>query len=96
VTLISTEPRTAERAGVVAAYLGGAYLRTVLLVNPDLMACQVSQFYANAPANLYAKLWHQFSFDQKAYAYGYDDTCSQSSYIALDDPTNVSVTLNLN
>jgi hypothetical protein len=93
VTLLSTEPRTRDKAGVVAADLGGAFMRTVLLVNPDLEACQVNQFYANAPANLYAKLWHQYQFNQKAYAFGYDDTCAQSSYIVATDPTDVSMTL---
>jgi Beta-1,3-glucanase len=91
--LISTEPRTAEKAGVVATFLGAGFMRTVLIANPDITACQVNQFYANAPVNQYAKLWHQYQYNHKAYAYGYDDTCSQSSYIVVVEPTAVTITL---
>jgi hypothetical protein len=66
-------------------------MRTVLLVNPNLMACQVSQFYVNDPVNRYAKLWHQYAWLNLAYAFGYDDTCSQSSFQSVGDPTAVTI-----
>ncbi len=86
------DPSTAGKAGVVAAYLGGAFMRTVLLVNTDLMACDPSQFYNDPTStNKYAKLWHQYAWLNLAYAYGYDDTCSQSSYFTVGDPTGFTV-----
>jgi hypothetical protein len=77
----------------VAAKLGGAFLRTNLLVNTNLDACQVSQFYKNTPIQQYAQIFHQFGIDGLAYSFGYDDTCSQSSYITVIAPTAVSVTI---
>jgi hypothetical protein len=75
----------------VAAKLGGAFVRTNLLVNSNLDACQVHQFYVNNPIQNYAQLFHQFGINGLAYSFGYDDTCSQSSYITVDSPTAVSI-----
>jgi hypothetical protein len=80
-------------AGVVAAKLGGALVRTVVLANPDLDACMVNQFYLNAPVQQYAQLFHQFGVGNLAYPFGYDDTCNQSSYITVDNPTAVDITI---
>jgi hypothetical protein len=75
----------------VAAKLGGALVRTNLLVNSNLDACQLHQFYVNNPIQSYAQLFHQFGINGLAYSFGYDDTCSQSSYITVDSPTAVSI-----
>ena len=78
---------------VVAAKLGGAIIRTVVLVNPNLDDCMVDQFYKANPAQKYAEFFHKFGINNLAYAYGYDDTCSQSSYITVDDPKEVRITI---
>jgi hypothetical protein len=56
-------------------------------------ACVTSQFYTSAPIQKYAKFFHDYGINNKAYSYGYDDTCDQSSYIVVDDPTAVTITL---
>jgi hypothetical protein len=80
-------------AEVVAAKLGGAFVRTTLLANTDLDACKTDQFYVTDPIQKYAKFFHDFGINRKAYSYGYDDTCDQSSYINVDDPTAMTITL---
>jgi hypothetical protein len=80
-------------AAVVAAKLGGAFIRTTLLVNTNLDACQTSQFYVSAPVQKYAQLFHEFGINNKAYSFGYDDTCDQSSYINIADPTTMTITI---
>ena len=46
----------------------------------------VSNFYRAAPANYYARFWHNHAIAGKAYGFPYDDAADQSSYIALDNP----------
>jgi Beta-1,3-glucanase len=82
----------------VEANLQAALMRTTLLVNPDLTntaaACpSPTTFYKNAPVNMYAKLWHDNGIDGKAYAFGFDDVCSQSSFQLIFNPTKLTVTL---
>jgi len=45
-----------------------------------------SAYYQKAPANYYAKFWHDNSIGAKAYGFPYDDYASQSSYISHTDP----------
>ena len=75
----------------VASELGGALVRTVVLVDPDLDNCAVDQFYKSDPVQKYAQFFHQFGINNLAYAFGYDDTCDQSSFITVDDPMAVHV-----
>jgi hypothetical protein len=82
-------------SGVVSTKLGGAFMRTAMTVNTDLdLLCrQVKQFYVDTPVVSYAKIFHDFGVDHKAYSFGYDDSCSQSSFITVDDPTSMTVTI---
>jgi hypothetical protein len=80
-------------AGVVAAKLGGAFVRTNLLINTNLDACKINQFYLGDPVQKYAQFFHDFGINHKAYSFGYDDTCDQSSYITVDDPTGMTITV---
>lgn len=80
-------------AGVVAAKLGGAFVRTSLVVNTNLDACQTNQFYVSDPVQKYAEFFHSFGINNQAYSFGYDDTCDQSSYINVDDPTAMTITV---
>jgi len=84
---------TACLARVVAAKLGGALVRTVLPANPNLDACIPDKFYKNAPITKYAQLFHQLGVDGLAYTFGYDDTCDQSSFITVDNPTAVDIAI---
>jgi hypothetical protein len=67
-----------------------AFVRTNLLVNTNLDACQLSHFMPtvrssnmrNFSTSLASMAWLSF---------GYDDTCEQSSYITVQNPTAVSI-----
>jgi hypothetical protein len=45
-----------------------------------------STYYRSAPANFYAKFWHDNAIDGKAYGFPYDDVHSQSTYVSHSDP----------
>ncbi len=45
-----------------------------------------SQFYLAAPANYYARFWHQNSIGGKQYGFPYDDDAGQSSDISVSNP----------
>jgi hypothetical protein len=45
-----------------------------------------SLYYQSAPANYYAKFWHDNGIDGKAYGFPYDDYAGQSSFISHTDP----------
>nr|WP_246014893.1 glycoside hydrolase family 64 protein [Kutzneria buriramensis] len=45
-----------------------------------------TQFYLNAPANYYAKFWHDHSINHLAYGFPYDDVAGQSSFISHGNP----------
>jgi glycosyl hydrolase family 64 (putative beta-1,3-glucanase) len=83
-----------ERQGrAVGAILQGAYLRTTILEEPDLNVCNPSAFYQADPVNEYAAVLHEHGIDHLCYAFGYDDTCDQSSYIGVHNPKSIAVTL---
>jgi hypothetical protein len=90
---LPSDPLTLCLARGVAAKLGGAFVRTNLLVSSNLDACRVSQFYVNDPITKYAQIFHQFGLYGLAYSFGYDDTCEQSSYITVQNPTAVSISI---
>jgi hypothetical protein len=50
-----------------------------------------TQFYKSAPANYYAKFWHDNAVDAKAYGFPYDDDAGQSSYISHANPQYLQV-----
>jgi hypothetical protein len=45
-----------------------------------------SQYYKAAPANYYAKFWHDHAINHLAYGFPYDDVAGQSSFIAHGNP----------
>ena len=81
----------------VKARLQAAQMRSTLLVNPNLSdnpnCPDPSTYYVNQPLNMYAKLWHQAGKQGKAYAFGFDDNCSQSSFKLIFNPTKLTITL---
>jgi hypothetical protein len=45
-----------------------------------------SQFYKSAPANYYAKFWHDNALNHLAYGFPYDDVAGQSSFVSHGNP----------
>jgi hypothetical protein len=85
-----------QQAGLaVQAKLQGALMRTTLVADRHLdgYCNDPSQFYVNAPVNMYAQLWHTAGINDKAYGFGFDDTCNQSSFKLIFNPTGLSITL---
>ncbi len=46
----------------------------------------VSNYYRAAPANYYAKFWHDHSLGKLAYGFPYDDVAGQSSFVSHNNP----------
>jgi hypothetical protein len=45
-----------------------------------------NQYYRAAPANYYAKFWHDHAINRLAYGFPYDDVANQSSFISHGNP----------
>jgi F5/8 type C domain/Beta-1,3-glucanase len=45
-----------------------------------------ANYYSAAPANYYAKFWHDIAINGLAYGFPYDDVAGQSSFISHGDP----------
>ncbi|MFF1770439.1 beta-1,3-glucanase family protein [Streptomyces sp. NPDC058249] len=45
-----------------------------------------AQYYKSAPANYYAKFWHDNAINNLAYGFPYDDVAGQSSFISHGNP----------
>ncbi len=52
-----------------------------------------TKFYTAAPANYYAKFWHDHGHDGRAYGFPYDDVGSYSTYVSHDDPQYMLVAI---
>jgi Beta-1,3-glucanase len=50
-------------------------------------------FYQQAPANYYAKFWHDNGVDGKAYGFPYDDVGGYSTYISHNNPQYMLVAI---
>ena len=51
----------------------------------------VSRYYQAAPANYYAKFWHDHSIDRLAYGFCYDDVNGQAAYLEVGDPKGLII-----
>lgn len=98
--VVGSEPLPAD-ARDIARDLGAGFLRSTLAqgvangVNLDtLPLCdQTAQYYAHEPVNMYAATLHKNAILQKAYAFGYDDVCEQSSVGITKNPTELVLTV---
>jgi hypothetical protein len=45
-----------------------------------------ARYYAAAPANYYARFWHDIAIDKLSYGFPYDDVAGQSSFVSHGDP----------
>ncbi|MEU6096282.1 beta-1,3-glucanase family protein [Streptomyces sp. NPDC047079] len=90
----------AQSVGVNAATSDIFGCASSLAGNPDMCAAlnrhvatlpapqqsDPSQYYKAAPANYYAKFWHDNAINHLAYGFPYDDVAGQSSFISHGDP----------
>ena len=51
----------------------------------------ISKYYREAPANFYAKFWHDHSIDNLAYGFPYDDVNEQAAYLEVNDPKGLII-----
>ncbi|SEG53530.1 Beta-1,3-glucanase [Thermomonospora echinospora] len=70
----------AERPGMCAA------LNRHVAGLPESQWSDPSQFYRAAPANYYARFWHDHAINKLAYGFPYDDYADQSSFISHGNP----------
>lgn len=89
-------PYASGDAGPAASlqrYMQAAFLRSTFVNSSNSISnCSIAP-YKTAPQNLYSKMIHALSINQGAYTFPYDDVCSQSSYVALQAPTKLTLTL---
>ncbi|MEU8715309.1 beta-1,3-glucanase family protein [Streptomyces sp. NPDC001414] len=90
----------AQSVGVNAATSDIFGCAASLASNPDMCAAlnrhvatlpasqqsDPSRFYTAAPANYYAKFWHDNAINHLAYGFPYDDVAGQSSFISHANP----------
>jgi hypothetical protein len=62
------------------------------LMNKNLWA-DATTFYGSAPADYYAKFWHDHAQGGKAYGFPYDDVGGYSSYISHQNPQYLLVAI---
>lgn len=99
--VVPPNPPLPVDAEQIARNLGTGFMRSTLGqgtidgINLDrLPLCsEVGQYYLHEPINRYAAVIHKNSILEKAYAYGYDDVCEQSSVGITKNPTKLVLTV---
>ncbi|MGP4020002.1 beta-1,3-glucanase family protein [Saccharopolyspora sp. 5N708] len=79
--------------GPVAAILGAAFNRSILLDLTDQPGTDPAAFYQHQVTNHYAKVMHANTEDGKAYGFAFDDVAGFAPYIQDGAPTSITVTL---
>lgn len=72
------------------AQLAGAVNRHVAHL-PQSEWLKAENFYKEAPANYYAKFFHDISFGEKAYGFAYDDAAGYAAYTACGKPKTLII-----
>ena len=70
----------------------GTFSSTGQLLNQSMWASS-QNFYLQAPANYYAKFWHDNAINGLAYGFPYDDVGGYSSYISHSNPQYMLVAI---
>jgi trimeric autotransporter adhesin len=70
----------------------GTFSPTGQLLNQGMWASS-QNFYQQAPANYYAKFWHDNAINGLAYGFPYDDVGGYSSYISHNNPQYMLVAI---
>ncbi len=74
-------------AGTLAADPGHcAALNRHVAQLPESQWSTPSLYYQGAPANYYARFWHDHAINHLAYGFPYDDYAGQSSFVSHDNP----------
>ncbi|HEY7484859.1 MAG TPA: beta-1,3-glucanase family protein [Streptosporangiaceae bacterium] len=83
----ATTPQVTGCAGPLAQDPGRcAALNRHVAQLPQSQWSDPSQYYKAAPANYYAKFWHDHAINHLAYGFPYDDYAGQSSFISHGNP----------
>ncbi len=72
--------------------VAGTFDATGKLLNQNLWK-DPTTFYTAAPADYYAKFWHDHALNGKAYGFPYDDVGGYSSYISHSNPQSMLVAI---
>lgn len=68
-------------------------LRTKTLANaPNSAWCNAEEFYQEGITNHYAKQIHPNSVERLAHAFQSDDHCNASNFVAVSNPTQLTIT----
>jgi len=95
-----SEDNQSAAVGQINAAFVAALCRSTLLTSPIIevrysskYCTDTSSWYKNTTTNYYAKYIHANAKDGLAYAFGYDDTCGKSSFVACRVPKKLTITL---
>lgn len=78
----------------VGTMVQAAFMRGTMITEPTISDCPgTSAYYVNDPINMYSKIMHLYAYQHKAYGFGYDDVCNQSSDFTVFDPTGIELTI---
>ncbi|MFE7169910.1 beta-1,3-glucanase family protein [Streptomyces sp. NPDC057616] len=87
---VGVNAATSDIFGCAASLAGNpnmcAALNRHVAALPASQQSDPAQFYKAAPANYYAKFWHDNAINQLAYGFPYDDVAGQSSFISHASP----------
>ncbi|MYX28683.1 hypothetical protein GTY75_18875 [Streptomyces sp. SID8381] len=87
---VGVNAATSDIFGCAAALAGNpdmcAALNRHVATLPASQQSDPAQYYKAAPANYYAKFWHDNAISHLAYGFPYDDVAGQSSFVSHGDP----------
>ncbi|MFJ9543375.1 beta-1,3-glucanase family protein [Streptomyces sp. NPDC101225] len=87
---VGVDAATSDIFGCAASLAGNptlcAALNRHVATLPASQQSDPAQFYRAAPANYYAKFWHDNAIGQLAYGFPYDDVAGRSSFISHANP----------
>ncbi|MET7916728.1 beta-1,3-glucanase family protein [Streptomyces avermitilis] len=87
---VGANAATSDIFGCAASLAGNpdmcAALNRHVATLPASQQADPAQYYKAAPANYYAKFWHDNAINRLAYGFPYDDVASQSSFISHSNP----------
>ncbi|MFL6140782.1 MAG: discoidin domain-containing protein [Labedaea sp.] len=87
---VGVSAATSDIFGCAAALAGDpnmcAALNRHVATLPQAQWSDPTRYYLAAPANYYAKFWHDHAINKLAYGFPYDDVAGQSSFISHGNP----------
>ncbi|MGI5134120.1 MULTISPECIES: beta-1,3-glucanase family protein [unclassified Streptomyces] len=87
---VGVNAATSDIFGCAASLAGNpdmcAALNRHVATLPASQQADPSQYYKAAPANYYARFWHDNAINHLAYGFPYDDVAGQSSFISHSNP----------